>query len=160
MHNNEGPSEQAKSYGPVEICQMFGVTKSTLFRWEREGVLPSGKPFPVPQRDRQGERLYTPEHVRAIAEYRKEQLARQYERVAETDLQQAEKTLQELSLLKIQYLSDTTGFFEILARRKLPVPKVLRLLSEIAERSPAVNSDNGDLWNLLHKLAVKLVRVP
>ena len=47
-------------YSTVEICQMFAISKSTLFRWEREDQLP-----PV-GRDLNNQRQYTQEHVRAI----------------------------------------------------------------------------------------------
>src|ERR1035438_3897641 len=50
-----------RRYTPAEICEIFAVSKSTLFRWEQEAVIP-----PVP-RDEKHQRLYTSEHVRAIS---------------------------------------------------------------------------------------------
>lgn len=47
-----------------EVCAIFGISKSTLFRWEREGIIPE-----VP-RVRVGlmeERVYGAEHLRRIA---------------------------------------------------------------------------------------------
>ena len=60
------------TYSTAEICEMFGISKSTLFRWEREGLLP-----PI-SRDLSGQRLYTQKHLNAISERQKKQLGKRY----------------------------------------------------------------------------------
>jgi DNA-binding transcriptional MerR regulator len=49
-----------KMYKTNEVCEMFDISRATLFRWEREGVI-SGPP-----RDWRNWRLYTAENVEQI----------------------------------------------------------------------------------------------
>ncbi|MEW6247899.1 MAG: MerR family transcriptional regulator [Nitrospirota bacterium] len=49
-----------KWYKTNQICDLFDVSRATLFRWEREGLI-SGPP-----RDWRNWRLYTPENVKEI----------------------------------------------------------------------------------------------
>ena len=43
-----------------QVCQLFDISKATLFRWEREGVIAR------PARDWRNWRLYTPKKVDEI----------------------------------------------------------------------------------------------
>lgn len=43
-----------------QVCQLFDISKATLFRWEREGVIAR------PTRDWRNWRLYTPTNVDEI----------------------------------------------------------------------------------------------
>lgn len=45
-------------YRTAEVCQMVGISRTTLFRWLKEGVI--GKAV---HRDRRGWRLFTEEDV-------------------------------------------------------------------------------------------------
>ncbi|MEP7151319.1 MAG: MerR family transcriptional regulator [Nitrospira sp.] len=49
-----------KLYKTNEVCEMFDISRATLFRWEREGLI-SGPP-----RDWRNWRLYTTENVEQI----------------------------------------------------------------------------------------------
>jgi DNA-binding transcriptional MerR regulator len=49
-----------KRYKTIEVCELFDVSRATLFRWEREGLI-SG-----PSRDWRNWRLYTPRHIKEI----------------------------------------------------------------------------------------------
>jgi DNA-binding transcriptional MerR regulator len=53
-------ASKKKLYKTNEICEMFDISRATLFRWEREGVI-SGPP-----RDWRNWRLYTTENVEQI----------------------------------------------------------------------------------------------
>jgi hypothetical protein len=94
-------------YSTAEICEIFNISKSTLFRWEKEGQIP-----PVP-RDLSGQRQYTQEHISAISERQKQQLGKRYA--------QAIKTGSETNLLRIseaismrKFLEgDVTGLYEL-----------------------------------------------
>ncbi|MEW6542038.1 MAG: MerR family transcriptional regulator [Nitrospirota bacterium] len=53
--------EQAKKrYKTIEVCKLFDVSRATLFRWEREGLI-SG-----PSRDWRNWRVYTDQNIREI----------------------------------------------------------------------------------------------
>jgi DNA-binding transcriptional MerR regulator len=94
-------------YATAEICEMFSISKSTLFRWEREGQLP-----PIP-RDISGQRQYNLDHLIAISERQKKKLGVQYAH--------AIKAGNEISLLQIseavamrKFLEgDITGLYEL-----------------------------------------------
>lgn len=48
-------------YRPAEACQLAGISKTTLNRWTKEGVIPS-----VTHTDRHGWRLFTEEEISRI----------------------------------------------------------------------------------------------
>jgi DNA-binding transcriptional MerR regulator len=49
-----------KRYKTIEVCELFDVSRATLFRWEREGLI-SG-----PSRDWRNWRLYTAQQIKEI----------------------------------------------------------------------------------------------
>lgn len=49
-----------KRYKTIEVCELFDVSRATLFRWEREGLI-SG-----PTRDWRNWRLYTAQQIKEI----------------------------------------------------------------------------------------------
>lgn len=49
-----------KRYKTIEVCERFDVSRATLFRWEREGLI-SG-----PSRDWRNWRLYTAQQIKEI----------------------------------------------------------------------------------------------
>lgn len=49
-----------KRYKTIEVCELFDVSRATLFRWEREGLITG------PSRDWRNWRLYTPQHIKEI----------------------------------------------------------------------------------------------
>jgi DNA-binding transcriptional MerR regulator len=51
-----------KRYKTVEVCKLFDVSKATLFRWERAGLI-SGPP-----RDWRNWRVYTHQNIKEIKE--------------------------------------------------------------------------------------------
>ncbi|MFC2027357.1 helix-turn-helix domain-containing protein [Chloroflexota bacterium] len=50
-----------KFYRPAEVCMMAGVSRSTLHRWIREGVIPDTE-----YKDRNGWRLFAKKEVNTI----------------------------------------------------------------------------------------------
>jgi DNA-binding transcriptional MerR regulator len=48
-------------YRTAEVCRIAGISRSTLFRWMKEGLVPD-----VEYRDWRGWRLFTAEQVQAI----------------------------------------------------------------------------------------------
>jgi DNA-binding transcriptional MerR regulator len=48
------------SYKACQVCDLFDISKATLFRWEREGVITQ------PARDWRNWRLYTKNNVDEI----------------------------------------------------------------------------------------------
>ena len=48
------------SFSTIEICQFFDISKATLYRWEREGLIS------MPSRDWRNWRLYSSSNVAEI----------------------------------------------------------------------------------------------
>jgi DNA-binding transcriptional MerR regulator len=51
---------KASGYKTNQVCNLFDISKATLFRWEREGLITG------PPRDWRNWRLYTKENVAEI----------------------------------------------------------------------------------------------
>lgn len=49
-----------KRYKTIDVCKLFDVSRATLFRWEREGLI-SGPP-----RDWRNWRVYTAQNIQEI----------------------------------------------------------------------------------------------
>jgi len=95
------------TYTTAEICEMFGISKSTLFRWEREELLPL-----IP-RDIGGQRQYTQEHINAISERQKTQLGKRYQRAVEAGDEDGLQQISEAVALRKFLEGDTTGLYEL-----------------------------------------------
>ncbi len=97
-----------KKYLPVEIYKMFDISKSTLFRWEKEAG------FPPLERGDNGERQYDQNHVRWIGEKKVARLKRQYQfAIKAEDLDRMEEIQTLLTKYKVLYLEDPTGLDEL-----------------------------------------------
>ena len=84
-----------KVYSTAEVCELFQIHKSTLFRWEREGRLPN-----IPRRA--GQRQFSEEHLKMISQLKLEALSRQYANAAKReDLQELEALHPQISWYKL-----------------------------------------------------------
>jgi DNA-binding transcriptional MerR regulator len=64
--NREGRSAARRTrrlYSTLEICHLFDISKATLYRWEREGLIS------MPSRDWRNWRLYTTMNVEEIKRF-------------------------------------------------------------------------------------------
>ena len=52
-----------KYYRTAEVCRMVGVSRTTFFRWLKEGIIEEAR-----LRDRRGWRLFTEEEVERLKE--------------------------------------------------------------------------------------------
>ena len=97
-----------KKYLPVDIYTMFDISKSTLFRWEKE------EGFPPIERGDNGERQYNQEHIHWIGEKKVTRLKRQYTfAIKAEDLERMEDIQTLLTKYKVLYLEDPTGLDEL-----------------------------------------------
>ena len=99
--------QKEKFYTTAEVCEMFNISKSTLFRWERDGLLQS-----IP-RDISGQRKYGQEHLRQISERQKEKLGRRYLQIAENGDEESYWEISEALALNKFLEGDATGLFEL-----------------------------------------------
>ena len=120
------------TYSTAEICEMFGISKSTLFRWEREGQLP-----PI-SRDISGQRLYTQEHLNAISERQKKQLGKRYASAIAANDQNSLLQISEALALRKFLEGDIIGLYE-LAELDSISEETLRQLMQIGLEQYAPN---------------------
>jgi len=97
--------DRERVYSPAEICKMFNISKTTLFRWEQEDW------FPRVGRSLGGERQYTWEHIQAIS---KRRVKEHFDGAASTEDEARLREISEIiSLHKFIYMGDRTGLQEL-----------------------------------------------
>ena len=120
-----------KKYLPVDVYTMFDISKSTLFRWEKE------EGFPPLERGDGGERQYTQEHIRWLGEKKAERIKQQYSLAMQAeDLDRMKELHRLLTKYKVLYLEDETGLDE-LQHHQFSDETIKELLLKAAEYEPS-----------------------
>lgn len=127
---------EERKYTPAEVCALFGISKSTLFRWEREGRISR------PERGRRGERFYGRKQIAEIGKNLFHQQVKQLMKSeGEPGVEQRMRELAEqISRMKFVAFGNKGGLFELdeMARnRGLSEETVRALLDEAARLGPA-----------------------
>lgn len=123
-----------KKYLPVDIYTMFDISKSTLFRWEKDDD------FPPLERGDNGERQYNHTHVEWIGKKKVARLTRQYKfAIKAEDLERMEEIQTLLTKYKVLYLEDQTGLAELQYHRysEETLKELLAKASEYESTDPA-----------------------
>ena len=94
-------------FSTAEICEMFSISKSTLFRWEREGNLPAIT------RDISGQRQYNQEHIIAISDKQKKQLGKRYAHAIRAGNMTSMLLISEAHAIMKFLEGDITGLYEL-----------------------------------------------
>lgn len=111
------------TFTPAEVCALLGISKSTLFRWEKDGILP-----PVLRNDSNGEREYTRVHLEAI---RSKLLKSRFETASQiNNLSSIASASEQLSFLKV-LAGDDLGLHELEEFPQLS-PGTLNQLARVA----------------------------
>lgn len=120
-------------FTPAKVCEVFGISKSTLFRWEREGKIEA------PARDRLGQRQYSQAHMSEIGKLLYSKLYEQAARAeSEPGARERLNSLQEeIALAKFVYFGDIVGLYELAERETLAHTTIQKLLGEAARREPS-----------------------
>jgi DNA-binding transcriptional MerR regulator len=146
------------TYTPSELCDMLNISKSTLFRWEREGVLP---PPTRDQLDQRHGRIYTQEHIQAIGQKQKEQLEKQYDH-ASKDRSWDRRSLRELletNSLRKFLEGNEIGLRELREHDQL-LPKTIRTLLQVALEQCEPDDDIFcDIIQVVYEQSRKLCRI-
>ena len=95
------------TYSTSEICAMFNISKSTLFRWEKEGQLP------VVPRDISGQRQYTQVHISNISERQKQRLGKQFAHAIKAGSEANLIKISEALSMRKFLEGDLTGIYEL-----------------------------------------------
>jgi DNA-binding transcriptional MerR regulator len=114
----------------AEVCEKFDIHRNTLFRWEKEGLIPE------PARSLRGERQYTSEQLQAVARIiQTSRHGRLYAHIVKgnnaDDLQRLRELDEENALFKFVYLHERTGLAELREFSSLR-PSTIRQLLEYA----------------------------
>lgn len=127
-------TKKKNSYSPAEICKMFGISKTTLFRWEEEEKI-----SPVIRKINKV-REYSKVHVKEIAQMQVQSLTELYERASEIENEaQMKQVHEELTRIKILYLENVTGLYELAEQNNLSeetIRELLHKLLDVETKSP------------------------
>ncbi len=133
------------SFSPAQICQMFGIAKTTLFRWEQE------KKISPTSRKLSGEREYTEDHVREIATIQREVLIRQYAQACQSeDKEWMGRIDAEITRLRALYLDPDLGL-RVLAETKAVTDSLRRDLLVKASGLPTDDPTYKEILELLYR---------
>jgi len=121
------------TWTPAEVCEMFGISKSTLLRWEKEGKIspPSRDP------EQKNRRLYTAEH---LAEISRDKARTTYQNLAKRPSNFREKAValeEKWSLERFLFKQDKTGLYELAEHEALSPSTIRRLLQEAQRYQPS-----------------------
>jgi DNA-binding transcriptional MerR regulator len=141
-----------QNYSPVEICQIFEISKSTLLRWEREGLLGEIK------RDiRTGEREYSKTDIQIIYGRLVEQLGQQYARSLESDNIEAVLRIHEKAALQRFIQGEVfIGLQTLEALEYLSSEGVLQLLQEAKEKYTPEDPVFSQILKVAYNQSLKL----
>jgi hypothetical protein len=64
----------SRKYSATEVCKRFDIPRTTLFRWEDVD-----KKVPLTRRGANGERIYEPEHLLAVADQVRERVNHEFD---------------------------------------------------------------------------------
>jgi len=124
--------DDAHNWTTAEVCERYGISKSTLFRWERDGVISP------PERDLRGFRVYTSQHRSEIS---KLLLRRSHKRLARRESPLAEEQqrllLEQGSLTKFLDRNEILGLYELAEHQHLSAAAIRLLLRRAQELDPA-----------------------
>lgn len=140
-----------RTYSPAEICQIFNVSKSTLLRWERDGILP-----PIGRGMKSDQRQYTQSHVRTISEKLKAQLVRQYSRSSEMQDIEGLKKIHEVSGLQKIIRGDLIGLYELAEFSRLSPEAILQLAQIAIEEYEPASSTFSEIMKVVTQQSSKL----
>lgn len=130
---------------PSDICRRFGISKSTLFRWESKGYIPA------PRRDLRGARCYDEADCEELARFIQSRRHRQrYAEMLAQDTEDVRLRLERLgeenALFKFLNLSDRTGLIEL--REYSPLqPSTIRQLLRAATND--YDPSHASFWEII-----------
>lgn len=117
-------TEPERTYSSAEVCKILDISKSSLFRWEKDDW------FPPVRRDSKNRRLYTQTHLQTISD---RLLKKRYEDAAIAEDERFFKVSEENSLHKFIFHNDPVGLRELngmTAIVTLSLNTVIKLLEE------------------------------
>lgn len=148
------PSARPKAYSPADLARRFQVSRTTLFRWEREERIPPA------DRDGEGARVYSEGHVRAIEKHLRRVESDQKRRLVKlvggdyrmvTDYDATTKATIRSFLVGRNRPSDAATLRGLAFAGRLD-PAGVRVLIAEALRNPPGSSIRSDVWLILSEL--------
>lgn len=138
------------SYSPADICQWFGIPRTTLFRWESQGQIPEA------ERNLKGERVYTRHHLREIAQTVQGKVKQQL-RIQLKSLDTLEKSkalFEQLYVAKFFEAGESEkplvlDDLKALAAQRRLSPTLLQAINEEAMVRPMGDKVRSAIWEIL-----------
>jgi DNA-binding transcriptional MerR regulator len=138
------------SYSPADICQWFGIPRTTLFRWEALGQIPEA------ERNLKGERVYTRHHLREIAHTVQSKVKQQLRiQLKSLDtLEESKALFEQLYVAKFFEAGETEKPLVLddlkgLAAQKKLSPALLQAINAEAMVRPVGDKVRSGIWEVL-----------
>jgi len=122
------------TYSPSEICDIFGISKSTLLRWEKEEWFPRVDREVLGSLGAIRQRIYTEKHIRAICERRKEELGRSLSRAHASQKKEEMRALMKASSISKFLEGEITAVWELAEYPELSEAETKLMLRTILGR--------------------------
>ncbi len=136
---------EQRTYSTAEVCDLFSISRSTLFRWEKEDW------FPSVERDEMGQRQYTDTHLRAIAHYLQQRYKRQFEQaLGAEDERRMLTVLRVLSFIKFLE-GRMEGLQELAEYNELPDHMIRQLLRFALDRYTPSDPEFCKVMEVVHE---------
>lgn len=141
-------NEADRTYTPAEVCELFDVARTTLFRWEEQDEIPKAL-------RKENERFYTQEHMRSIEVLMRKRLREEINAASRYDPDEEHPTFDQLErLCRLEVVSpgdQEHGLRTLyaLSKRDRLSQKTLDLLIKLASRRPIGDRMREQIWNLL-----------
>jgi MerR family regulatory protein len=129
------------TFSPSDVCRFLLISKSTLLRWEREGLIP--KPVRKFQLSANEQRMYSVRNIATIAK-------KKYKAMQTNEAKMNDRGLE--VLYRVQLFFDVTSAIanlESLAAKHLIGDETLKILADEALCRPRSSSERKMLLELL-----------
>lgn len=149
---NMGNAKVEKTYTPAEVCEMFGIPRTTLFRWEELSS------FPPPVRDEEKKsRVYREEDLKNIASLVRKKIREdinansQYSAEREYPPRDLEEKLYRLEFIADKDKRTSLQMLSVLSERQILSSETMTMLQEELRKRPAGDPIRKRILELLLK---------
>lgn len=143
-------SVEERTFSPAEICAWFDIPRTTLFRWEEDGLI-----TPTERRGRRAERVYRRQHVAEILKLVRDKMRHEIDLAQRQDPYAAYPPLDLLERLHLaEFFAGTDPLHALrqlagLASKRALRSETLRWIVEVALSRERGDALRIEIWQFL-----------
>jgi DNA-binding transcriptional MerR regulator len=137
-----------RTYTPADLCELFGLSRTTLFRWEEQ--------HEIPKAEREGNnRIYRREHLRSIAGLMRKKIRDEINASSRYNPDELHPTPDQLEkLFRVEFVGERDPvhglrMLSALAKKHKLSEETVNLLIKSASNSSAGDPMRRKIWELL-----------